>query len=80
MAEVRLPDEAWGGVDAEALLEHWAVPEGARVQAGDVLAQAVIVKTNYEIVAPASGVLKRIDVPEQSTFARGRVLATIDEG
>jgi pyruvate/2-oxoglutarate dehydrogenase complex dihydrolipoamide acyltransferase (E2) component len=77
---VRLSDEAWQGVDAdvEALLERWLVAEGDTVTAGQPVAQAVLVKTSIELVAPNAGVVRRILVPEDGTFGRGQDLAVID--
>lgn len=79
MIPVRLSDEAWGDVEAEALVNRWAVSEGARVRAGDLLAEVVLVKTTMEIVAPVDGVVSKILVPEQDTFARGQDLAILEE-
>ncbi len=76
MVSVQVPDEVWGDVEAEGLLNRWAVPDGASVQAGQVVAEVVIVKSTLEVEAPAAGVL-RILVPEQGTFARGQALAEI---
>lgn len=78
--EIALPDESWDGVEAgtEALLESWAVGEGDRVGAGDVVAVAVLVKTSYDLCAPASGVLARILVKPEESFARGQSVGVIE--
>ena len=79
MVAVRLPDEAWVGVDAgtEALMERWLVAEGAQVRKGQAIAEIVLVKTNMQIEAPSDGVLSRILVPEDATFGPEQVLAEI---
>ena len=79
MVAVRLPDEAWVGVDAgtEALMERWLVAEGAQVRKGQAIAEIVLVKTNMQIEAPSGGVLSRILVPEDGTFGPEQVLAEI---
>jgi len=46
------------------------------VQAGQPLANVVLVKSNLEITAPASGRIQ-ILVPAGSTFARGKPIATL---
>jgi pyruvate/2-oxoglutarate dehydrogenase complex dihydrolipoamide acyltransferase (E2) component len=79
MVAVRVPDEVWGDAEGEALLDHWLVSKGASVQAGQPLAEAVIIKTNVEVVAPVAGVVSQILVPDQGKFARGQDLAHIDE-
>jgi pyruvate/2-oxoglutarate dehydrogenase complex dihydrolipoamide acyltransferase (E2) component len=81
VTEVVLAENFWEGVDpvTEALLDQWLVREGERVVAGQTLAKVVLVKTNLEVVAPADGVVERILVPAEQTFARGRPLATLRE-
>lgn len=81
MTEVTLNDEAWQGVDAavEALVDKWLVKEGDTVQAGEVLANVVLVKSNLEIAAPASGRIAQIRVPAGGTFARGKPIAVLQE-
>lgn len=81
MTDVVLAADAWEGVEAgtEALLDKWLVREGERVAAGQVVATVVVVKTTYEVTAPAAGVVERILVQAEETFARGRPLASIRE-
>ncbi len=82
MIDIALANEAWEGVDTgtEALVDAWLVREGERVVAGQPLVKVVLVKTSYEVPAPASGILDRILVPAEQTFARGRSLGTLREG
>ena len=82
MTDIALPDDVWEGVEpgTEALVDQWLVREGDRVAAGQVVARVVLVKTNIEVTAPASGVIQRILVPAEGTVARGRPLATLREG
>jgi len=82
MTDIVLADEFWEGVESgtEALLDRWLVGEGDRVKAGQVVAGAVLVKTSVEIAAPADGVIERILVAKDATFARGAVLAILREG
>lgn len=77
MQAVRVPEELWGDAEGEALLDHWLVAEGAHVSAGQPLAEAMIVKSNVQVESPADGVLMRVLVPDQGTFARGQDLALI---
>ena len=80
--DVTLSDAAWEGLDAnaQALVDHWLVPEGTRVAAGDVLALAVLVKTTLEVTAPVPGLLEQVLVPDGETFARGQALARLWPG
>jgi pyruvate dehydrogenase E2 component (dihydrolipoamide acetyltransferase) len=78
---VRIPVEAWEGVEegTEALLEGWLVREGDVVAAGQPVATAVLVKTNYEIAAPTGGRIAKILVATQETFGRDQDLALLEE-
>lgn len=78
MVAVTVPDDIWGDAEGEGLLERWLVSEGDRVAAGQPLAEAVIIKTNLEVLAPSAGVVSRILVADQGTFGRGQALAQID--
>jgi biotin carboxyl carrier protein len=80
MVAVRLPEEAWAGVQTgtEALMERWLVSEGAQVRKGQPIAEIVLVKTNMQIEAPSDGVLSHILVTPEATFRADQVLAEID--
>ena len=75
--QVTMDDSWWSGVDegTEALIERWLVEEGARVSAGQPLAEVVIVKSKGDVVAPVDGVVTRILVPAEGTFQRGAPIA-----
>ncbi len=75
---IRLPDDAWGSVEGEALVDHWLVPEGGRVKAGEPVVTVTLVKTNVEIPAPADGTLSKILVPADGTFKRGQDLGMLE--
>jgi pyruvate/2-oxoglutarate dehydrogenase complex dihydrolipoamide acyltransferase (E2) component len=81
MTEVTLGIEAWKDVDpaTEALLDKWLVAQGDMVRAGQALANAVLVKSSLEIVAPAAGRIEKILVPAGQTFARGKPVALLQE-
>ena len=76
---VTLEDSYWEGVDpdTEALVERWLVEEGARVSAGQPIAEVVIVKASCQVVSPADGVVGRILVPADGTFRRGAPVADL---
>lgn len=80
MTDVTLAAQVWEGVDAsvEALLDKWLVGPGDTVQAGQPLAQVVLVKSSLEVGAPVPGRVAQIRVPEGRTFGRGAVLATLE--
>jgi pyruvate/2-oxoglutarate dehydrogenase complex dihydrolipoamide acyltransferase (E2) component len=76
MIPLTLPDDAWEDVDpeTEALIDRWLVSAGSVVSAGQLLAEVVLIKTNYEISAPSDGVLAEILVAEGDTFAKGKAI------
>lgn len=80
MTEVTLDAQAWQGVEesAEALVDKWLVQPGDTVQAGQALANVVLVKANLEVTAPAAGRVAQILVPAGSTFARGKPIAVLE--
>jgi pyruvate/2-oxoglutarate dehydrogenase complex dihydrolipoamide acyltransferase (E2) component len=79
MTEVTLGADAWKDIDptTEALLDKWLVAQGDTVRAGQALANAVLVKSNLEIVAPSAGRIEKILVLAGQTFARGKPIAVL---
>ncbi len=77
--EIVLQQDAWTDVEpgTEALVEEWLVKEGATVAAGQPVASVVVVKTTFEVMAPASGVLEQILVKPEETFPPGKALGLI---
>lgn len=80
MIEITLAPEVWVDIDpgTEALLDKWLVSEGDTVRAGQPIANAVIIKSNQEIVAPVDGRIVKILVRSEETFARGRPIAMLE--
>lgn len=82
MTQIGLPDSAWEDVEAgtEALVDRWWVAEGDRVKAGSPLADVVLVKTSFPLVAPHDGVVEKILVASGETFPKGAAIATLSQG
>jgi pyruvate/2-oxoglutarate dehydrogenase complex dihydrolipoamide acyltransferase (E2) component len=79
VTSVRAPAEFWiEAPDSEALLDAWLVSEGDTVEAGQVLAHIVVVKTTFDLVAPGAGRIVSIAVPQGATFSADTELATLD--
>jgi pyruvate/2-oxoglutarate dehydrogenase complex dihydrolipoamide acyltransferase (E2) component len=80
--EITAPAEAFqdAGEGVEGLLDAWLVGENDRVSADQPVAEAIIVKTSFQISAPCDGTLCEIVVGEGETFAQGAVLAVVEEG
>lgn len=79
MIDITLIDEAWKDVDAgtEALLDAWQVREGDPVKQGQTVAVVVLVKTSFDVLAPADGTIEQILVAKEDTFKRGQALARL---
>ncbi len=79
MIDIALVEEAWKDVDVgtEALLDAWKVQEGDQVKQGQTLAVVVLVKTSFDVVAPADGIVEQILVAKEDTFKRGQPLARL---
>ncbi|TVT48177.1 MAG: biotin attachment protein [Denitromonas halophila] len=80
MTDIVLDDAVWADVEegTEALLHEWQVAVGDKVESGDVLGVAELVKTTHEILAPAAGTVARLAVAADDTFGRGVVLAVLE--
>jgi len=81
MIPIRLQDDAWREVEegTEALVERWLVGEGEAVDSGQPVADVVLAKTDFELLAPAAGRIEKILIHEEETFARGVDLALLNE-
>lgn len=79
MIDITLVDDAWKDVDAatEALLDAWKVHEGDQVKQGQTVAVVVLVKTSFDVLAPADGIIEQILVAKEDTFKRGQALARL---
>ena len=62
----------------EATFNCWLKKEGERVQEGDPIAELETDKVNFELEAPASGVLIDIRVGENEVIKFGTVVAYIE--
>jgi pyruvate dehydrogenase E2 component (dihydrolipoamide acetyltransferase) len=65
---------------SEGTVVAWRVAEGARVAAGDVIAEIEVDKTTVDLKAPEAGTLTRIVAPAGSAEVEvGALLAVLDE-
>jgi len=80
--DVRPPEEVFVDVDegVEGLLEAWLVDENDRVAADQPVADAVVIKTSFQVLAPAAGTIAEILVPKGYTFPAGAILARLEAG
>jgi pyruvate/2-oxoglutarate dehydrogenase complex dihydrolipoamide acyltransferase (E2) component len=77
--EIRPPQDVFVDVDegVEGLLEGWLVDENDRVAADQPVADAVVIKTSFQVLAPAAGTIAEIVVRRGDTFPAGAILARL---
>jgi len=63
----------------EATIGHWYKVEGETVSKGEVLADVITDKANFELTAGADGVLRKIIAPEKSQVPLGYVVALVGD-
>lgn len=76
--ELKIPGDLWEG-DAEGVLTAWLFDDGAAVPADAIVAEVMTEKVQYELRAPAAGVL-RITAELDAVVKRGDVIGSIDVG
>jgi pyruvate/2-oxoglutarate dehydrogenase complex dihydrolipoamide acyltransferase (E2) component len=74
MTDVTVPTDLWDTGDGA--IAAWLYSDGDLVEAGAILAELMVEKVSFELLAPASGRLK-ILVPAEEVIARGQAVAQI---
>lgn len=75
MTKVNLHEDLWrNSMLPEGILERWYVDDGARVSAGERIAEVRIESALHEIMAPAAGVLSII-VDKNAVVEPGTAIA-----
>ena len=78
MKKVEVKILRMGANSDEATLHCWLKKEGEQVQEGEPLAELETDKVNFELEAPASGLLTGIRVGEEQVIPFGEVVAYIE--
>jgi pyruvate/2-oxoglutarate dehydrogenase complex dihydrolipoamide acyltransferase (E2) component len=73
--DVIVPLDLWEE-DSEAVITSWLASNGASVSENDVIAELMVEKIQYELLAPASGTLAIIKDADE-IVAKGDKVATI---
>ncbi|MEM8970483.1 MAG: biotin/lipoyl-containing protein [Pseudomonadota bacterium] len=74
--DIIIPTDLWEE-DEEATITSWFMSDGATVTEGALVAEIMTAKVQYEINAPASGIL-RIKEQADAIVAKGAVIGTIE--
>ena len=73
--EVVIHNDLWEE-DSAGVISNWLASDGAHIAAGALLVEVMVEKTQYEIEAPVSGVLKIVKA-EDEVVQKGDVIAQI---
>lgn len=77
MTDVLFPPLSKETPEAEGLLVSWYVDDGATVKTDQVVAEVQVDKVSAEVLAPASGVLRRL-VEEETAVHQGDPIGRIE--
>lgn len=75
--EIRIPTDAWDD-DAPAVLDVCLCANGERVSEGSVIAQLMVEKVQFDLVAPASGTVEWREA-EGATVSKGQVVGHVHQ-
>ena len=75
MTDVTVPEGLWSDSD-EAAISAWLYADGDQVSEGAVIAEIMVEKSSFELLAPASGAL-HILVAAETPVAAGEVVARV---
>jgi len=75
MTDILVPAGLWSEGES-AVIGSWLYGDGDMVREGAVVAEIMVEKTSYELLAPASGALS-IVVPEEGEVAPGQAVGRI---
>ncbi len=73
-----LPDDAWAE-EQEGVLSNWFFRDGAQVREGEPVAEVMVAKVEFEIVAPKTGTLS-MAVPQEGIIRKGVPIGSVQYG
>ncbi|WP_372610140.1 lipoyl domain-containing protein [Halomonas sp.] len=73
---ITVPEDLWEG-DNEGVITAWLVDDGSQVNQGDLVAEVMVEKAQYEIEAPSAGRLT-IAKQEDEVVEKGTTIASLD--
>lgn len=73
--DITIPTDLWEE-DEECVITGWLVDDGATVEEGALIAEIMTAKVQYEVHAPASGIVK-ITEETDAVVAKGAVIGTV---
>jgi pyruvate/2-oxoglutarate dehydrogenase complex dihydrolipoamide acyltransferase (E2) component len=80
VADIAIPKGLWDvGKTPEGVIANWFYRDGADIPAGAKVAEIMVEKTTYDVVAPTAGQLK-IAVQKDGVVLPGTVIGRIQSG
>lgn len=80
MADIKVPDDLWDtGKTPEGIVANWFYRDGSNIPAGAKVAELMVEKTTYDMVAPAAGKLQ-IVVQKDGVVRPGTVIGRVQGG
>lgn len=76
MANINVPIDLWDD-DGVGVISSWYFNDGDQVASGTVVAEVMVEKTSFEILAPADGELK-ITAPVETEIALGQTIGRVE--
>ena len=78
MTAIRVPEDLWDTDDTpEGAIGNWLYDDGESVSNGTAIVTVMAGKTEYDIPAPASGIL-RIEAKADNTVKPGEVIGHVE--
>lgn len=74
--DVTIPTDLWEA-DTEAVITNWLVSDGAKVRKGMLIAEIMVEKSQFEVTAPADGVLT-IEKQTDAIVRKGDLIGHIE--
>jgi pyruvate/2-oxoglutarate dehydrogenase complex dihydrolipoamide acyltransferase (E2) component len=75
MTDLVIAEDLWDG-DSTGFISAWLARDGEQVTAGAVVAEVMVEKVSYDLVAPIDGTLIVL-MPEEEPFDKGATVGRI---
>ena len=76
VTDVKVPRDLWQDDGMEAVITNWLASDGSNVRKGALIAEIMVEKSQFEVTAPADGVLT-ITKQANDIVRKGDVIGTI---
>ena len=77
MTNIKVPMDLWDEDDGAGVISSWYFNDGDQVASGTVVAEVMLEKISFEIMAPSGGVLK-ITAAVETEVALGQSIGRVE--